>query len=276
MAEDVPPDDRHVEIVRDRDGRDAATVRIDGTDQSHVDLGDPTRIEFDYVRRIADVVDGLGEPGAPLRCVHVGGAGMTLARYVAHTRPRSRQVVLEPDADLTALVRAELPLPPRSGISVRPVDGRTGVAELRDESFDVVIVDAFAGAQVPAELVTTEWFADVARVVGQGVVLVNLADKAPFDHARRAVAAVRATLPHVVVSAEPATLRGRRFGNLLVLASHGALDVGPLVRRAASSPFPYRILERDELSDRLGGGAPFTDADTRPSPQPPRGAHAFS
>ncbi|MFA6300576.1 MAG: spermidine synthase, partial [Nocardioides sp.] len=114
-------------------------LRHDGRDQSHVDLDDPTYLAFDYVRRMGDVVDAMGEPGAPLRVVHVGGAGMTLPRYVAATRPTSPQIVLEPDTEVTELVRAELPLPRRSGIKVRPVDGRSGIAALRDGQADLVI-----------------------------------------------------------------------------------------------------------------------------------------
>ena len=51
-------------------------VRVGGRDQSLVDLVEPTRLAFDYVRRTGDVVDALGDPaspGGPLRVVHVGG-----------------------------------------------------------------------------------------------------------------------------------------------------------------------------------------------------------
>src|SRR6476661_10342634 len=143
----VPWEAGDVEIVAgDRPG--SFVLRMSGMDQSHVDLEDPTRVVFEYVRRLADLVDVLAPAGEPLRVVHVGGAAMTLARYVAATRPRSPQVVLEPAAELTDLVRAELPLPRRSGIKVRPVDGRTGTAALRDGAADVVILDAFDGARV--------------------------------------------------------------------------------------------------------------------------------
>ena len=253
---------RVVEVVPDRDRPRAATVRVDGTEQSHVDLDDPTHLEFDYVRRMADVVDTAWAPGVQVRTLHVGGAGMTLARYVAATRPRSRQLVLEPDAELTALVRAELPLPERSGI--------------RDAAYDLVVVDAFAGARVPADLVTCEWYADVARVAGpQGLVLLNLADRAPFPFVRDALRAVETALPHVVVSAEPATLKGRRHGNVLVVASRAPVDPAPLARRAAGSMFPYRVLDAVQVRDRLAGGTAFTDARSEASPAPPGGATFF-
>ncbi|MGB0191567.1 MAG: spermidine synthase, partial [Nocardioides sp.] len=112
-------------------------VLVDGRAQSHVDLADPTRLAFDYVRRMGDVIDALGDPGAPVRAIHVGGAGMTLPRYLAATRPGSRQTVLEPDEELTALVRRDIPLPPRSGIKVRPVDGRAGLVDLPDGRADL-------------------------------------------------------------------------------------------------------------------------------------------
>ena len=54
--------------------------------------------------------------------------------------------------------------PTRSGIKVRGTDGRRGIADLRDGYADLVIIDAFVGARVPAELTTTEFFADARRV----------------------------------------------------------------------------------------------------------------
>ena len=105
----------------------AFTLRVGRTDQSHVDLDDPLRLEFDYVQRLVDVLDNIADPGQRLRVIHVGGGGMTLPRYVAATRPNSAQIVLEPDTELTAFVRRHLPLPTRSGIRVRGIDGCRGI-----------------------------------------------------------------------------------------------------------------------------------------------------
>lgn len=268
---------RRIEIVPDRDRPSAFTLRIDGTDQSHVDLDDPTRLEFDYMQRMADVIDALVEPGQPLRIVHIGGAALTIPRYVAATRPRSSQTVLEPDEQVTALVREQLPLPRNSGIKIRPLDGRTGVSALRDDLADVIVLDAYDGAQVPAELTTTEFFADLARVCSStGIVLLNLADKAPFPYVRRAVKGVCDAFAHVMISAEPATLKGRRFGNVLVAASAVPLPIEALTRRAASSPFPYRVLPYPEVVSAFAAKTPFTDADSQRSPAPPGGATFFS
>lgn len=260
-----------MEILPD-DGADRFVVRLAGMDQSHVDLADPTRIAFDYVRRMADVVDVHAEPGSTLRIVHVGGAGLTLPRYVAAKWPGSWQVVLEPEEQLTELVRRELPLPKRSGIKVRAVDGRSGIAALRDGQAQVVVVDAFADARVPADLVTVEAFTDIARVLdGAGLVLLNLTDRAPFPWTRRVVAGLREVFGSLMLSAEPPTLRGRRWGNLVVVASLGDVPLRALEARAATSPAPYRVLHDALVRDSFGGGRPFTDADSEPSPAPPRG-----
>jgi spermidine synthase len=254
-------------VPADRSG--TFVLRLSGLSQSCVDLDDPTRLVFDYVRRMGDVVDVAAAPGEPLRVVHVGGAAMTLPRYVAATRPGSAQVVLEPAADVTELVRRELPLPRRSGIKVRAVDGRSGIAALRDEHAQLVLVDAFADGRVPADLVTVELFDDVARVLDDtGLLVLNLTDRAPFGWSRRVLAGVRRVFGSLALGVEPATLRARRLGNLVVVASRGPVPLESLRTRAASAAAPYRLLDARQVSDGFGGGTAFSDADSAPSPPP--------
>lgn len=244
-------------------------LRLDGMNQSHVDLGHPTRLEFEYVRRIGDILDVAAPVGQPLRVVHIGGAAMTLPRYVAAIRPHSAQVVLEPATAVTELVRQELPLPQRSGIKVRPLGGRPGIAELRDEYAEVVVLDAFAQAKVPGELVTTQFFADVARVLDvNGLFVLNLTDRAPFHWTRRVIAGLRESFPQLMMTAEPATLRARRIGNLVVVASRGQVPLAAVQGLAARAASPYKVLDAAQLSDGFGGGVPFTTTDTEPSPPP--------
>jgi hypothetical protein len=101
-----------------------------------------------------------------------------------------------------------------------------------------------------------------------GLVVLNLSDRAPFAWTRRVVAGVRSAFPHLLVTAESATLRARRGGNLVVVASRGPVPVTELGRRAASAAAPYRVLDERLVSDTFGGGAPFTDEDSEPSPAP--------
>ena len=146
---------------------------VEGTPQSHVDLRDPTHLEFEYVRRMGHVLDLAAEPGAPLDVVHLGGGALTLPRYVSVTRPGSRQRVVEIDQQLTDLVREHLPLPRGARIRVRADDARVGLAALRDGSTDVVVTDVFAGARTPAHLTSTEFAAEAHRALRPGGIYVG-------------------------------------------------------------------------------------------------------
>jgi spermidine synthase len=258
----------------ERDGS-LVTVVLDGQPQSAVDVGDPTRLDFEYVQHLAVCVDALAPPGR-LRVTHVGGAGLTLARWVQATRPGSPQVVLEPDRALTELVRRELPLPRGHRIRVRPVPGEVGILALRDSSADVVVLDAYAGGRVPPTLATTEWFAEVARVVRPGgLLLANVADEPGLRYAARVVSSVREALPHTAFVALHEVLKGKRFGNLVLVASDAPLDLYTLRRATASAALPTGVLPGPDVLRSVPGARPFsgTTGDVAPSPEPPeRGA----
>lgn len=226
---------------------DVYVLELDDMQQSAVDLGDPTRLVFDYMRRVGDVIDRL--PPGPLRVLHVGGAAMTLPRYIHATRPRSSQIVLEPSVEIIERVRREAPLPPRSGIKVRPVDGKSGVGGVRDGFADMVILDAFDGGHTPAELTSAAFVEDVRRVLApSGVFVANLVDRAPFARVRDFVAAAR-DLGDMVVGVEPATMKGRRPGNLIIVC--GAVPSTPF---GSPSPMEYRMFTGGAVTDSFGGG----------------------
>ena len=255
----------------------AFTLRIGRTDQSYVDLDDPRRLEFDYVQRLADVLDSVTEQGERLRVVHVGGAAMTLLRYIAATQPSSAQIVLEPDVELTAFIRRHLPLPVRSGIKVRGTDGRRGIADVRDGYADLVIIDAFVGARVPAELTTNEFLVDARRALSDhGKIMINITDRSPLDYARRVLAGVAITFPHLLLCVEPATLKGRRFGNVIIVGAATPLPYADIAQRVGRSPFPYRVLRSARLRQLLADSVAFTDADAEESPEPGRDLRYFT
>ena len=249
---------------------------MDGVAHSWLDPDDPTRLEFGYMLRMADYLDAAAPAGQRMRVVHAGGAAMTMARYVASRRPTSPQIVLEPYEALTEMVRRELPLPPNSGIKVRALDGRSGIAAMPDSYARVIIVDAFADARVPADLVSVEFFADVSRVLDDaGVLLINLIDIAPLGWTRRVLAGLAECFTDLAVSAESATLKGRRHGNLVAAASNVALPIDQVTRRAAGSAFPFRVLHSESLQRFVGAAQGFTDEDAQPSPGVERGLLHF-
>jgi spermidine synthase len=260
------------ELVRDRDRPRAWTLLLDGTPQSHVDLDDPEYLEFEYVRRLGHAVDLAASPGRPLRVLHLGAGGLTLARYVAATRPGSRQLAADVDSALMEMIRRRLPYGPRGALRVRIGDARKIVEAARPSSFDLLVADVFAAGRTPAHLASAEFTATTARVLDEdGLFLANVADGKDLTHARAQAATVRAVFPEVCLVAGPGVLRGREFGNLALVAGRRRLPVEALTRRAAADPFPGRVLRGAALTSFIGTAKPVTDATARPSPAPPPG-----
>ncbi|WP_392967105.1 spermidine synthase [Streptomyces sp. LN245] len=258
------------ELLPDRDRARGWTLLIDGAPQSHVDLDDPAYLSFEYQRRLGHVIDLVAPPGRPVQVVHLGGGALSLARYTAATRPRSTQQVVERDAALVQLVRRELPLDPNARIRVRSVDAREGLAKVPDGWADLVIADVFSGARTPAHLTSAEFVAEVRRAVkDSGVYAANLADGPPLAHLRGQIATVASVFPELALVADPTVLRGKRFGNAVLVASGLPLPIAELTRRAASDPHPARVEHGRELLDFTGGAAPVTDAVAVASPAPP-------
>ena len=91
-------------LIPDRDTPGAFWVRFGLTSQSWVDPARPDFLAFEYVQHIAMVLDHtvLDAPAdRRLRVVHLGGAGMSIPRWVAWRRPGTAQVVCKPDAERT-------------------------------------------------------------------------------------------------------------------------------------------------------------------------------
>src|SRR3954466_1365601 len=82
-------------LEEDRHEPGVWTLVVDGTPQSSVDLDHPEVLHFEYVRRIGHAVDLLAPAGEAVTAVHLGGGALTLPRYIAATRPGSRQQAVE-------------------------------------------------------------------------------------------------------------------------------------------------------------------------------------
>jgi len=257
-----------IALVPDEDGRGGVTVMMAGSPQSHVDLADPGNLGFEYIAHFAAVIDTL--PDGPLTITHIGGAGLTLARYVNAERPGSPQVVLEPNVALTELVRRELPLPRQHRIRVRPVDGLTGISQLADASADVVVLDAYANGRVPSELGTVEFLTDVCRVLRPtGTMLLNIGDEPNKAYLRRVYAGLVTVFEQVAIIGTHEVLKGKRFGNTVAVASRTPLDVPALRRQVAKAPFPTGLRDGAELARAFAGSVAFTTGERAQSPPPP-------
>jgi spermidine synthase len=253
-------------LIPDGDGRRGWTVYVNGVESSHVDLDDPTRLDFEYMRWIAEAIDVLAPAHDPMRVVHLGGAGCTLAQYVAATRPLSRQLVVEIDPQVLELAKQAFGLRSTARLRLRIGDARAELAGEPDASADIVIRDAFAGASTPRHLLTRSFVADAARVLRPtGVYLANLADDPTLGVARREAATVLAVFAHVGLVAEPGQLNGRRYGNVVIAGSMSPLPLQDWGRRLSSDAVRARLLDTGETGAFASGRRPIEDPDDVPA-----------
>lgn len=247
----------HIEFEADIFSATGLTLLVDGTAQSHVDPDDPTRLFFEYVRRIGHVIDAIGLPGSPLRALHLGGGALTLARYIAATRPGSRQVVVELDAELLDLVLARLPLPVGADIALRVGDAASVIDELASQGpFDVVIVDLYARLEPPAFVATPAFMSGcLALVAPGGLMAVNVADAAGLGRLREQSRAVARAGPtaELLVAGDPSVLSGSDEGNAVLVAAPDGLPGRLGERLAANGPHPAEVLTGARLDFALWG-----------------------
>lgn len=260
-------------LMPDVDRERAWLLTVDGAPQSYVDLDEPTHLEFEYVRRLGHVLDLVAEAGRAPDVVHLGGGALTLPRYLAATRPGSRQDVVEFDRGLLDLVAEQLPLPDGAGIALHAADARAWLESAPADCADVLVADVFGGSRVPAHLTSREYAHEAARVLrSDGVYLANLADAAPFDFLRSQLANFAEVFDELALIAEPGVLRGRRFGNAVLVASGRPLDTAALARRTAADAFPARVEHGAGLRKFIGTARPVRDEEAVASPEPPDGA----
>jgi hypothetical protein len=263
-------------LMPDVDRARAWLLTVDGAPQSYVDLDDPGCLEFEYVRRMTYVLEAGFAAGEPVAAVHLGGGGMTVPRWLAWARPGSRQDVVEADRGLAALVAEQLPLAEPSLVTVHTADAREWLTGAAEASADAIVADVFGGSRVPAHLTSVEFARAARRVLRPGgVYLANVADAAPFAFLRSQLATLRAVFPapaELCLLAEPGVLRGRRFGNAVLVASDRPLPVDALARLCAADAFPARVVHGAALDRLTGNARPVYDSSAAPSPTPPDGA----
>ena len=250
----------------------AFILDVDGTPQSHVFIDDPGELFFEYIRRIGHVLDQVGEPGQPITAVHLGGGALTLPRYIEATRPGSRQQVIELEQDLIDFVREHLPLQRNANIRIRYGDAREVMGKLPTGlhgNVDVVIVDVFSGARTPAHVTSVEFYAEAAKLLSpNGVLIVNVADGPGLAFARGQAATLQAVLPNVIALAETQVLKGRRFGNVVLVGS-GDQSIGHwLPRLLAGGPHPAKAVEGAEMKQFIANAPIVLDSTAIPSPTP--------
>jgi spermidine synthase len=256
-----------VEIRPDRDHPGGRLLLMDGVEASHVDLDDPTRIVFEYLRHLVGVVDAMFPERDRLDVLQVGGGPCTLARYLVATRKRARVTVVERDDGIVQVSRDHLALDDVPRLEVRVSDGREALRGVDDDALDLVVIDAFVGLMAPHALCTREFVAEVRRVLRPGgLYAMNLIDVEPLELARAMAAGMLERFPEVALVAEPAVLEHRTSGNVLLVACDGPLPPDALGRSLARDAAPWEARTGRTLARMVQGHEPLSD-DVAPTHQ---------
>jgi hypothetical protein len=225
------------------------TLLVDGVPQSYVDLDDPGHLEFPYVKELGRVVRAWLPGRVRPKVLHLGGGALTLPRLISQLRPDVEQLVVERDEGLTTLVERFLPYP--KSIKVRTGDAR---AEIDHEAADLIIVDVFQGAAMPASVSSIGFAAAAERALrNQGLLAINLTDVPPLAHTRIQAATVRTVFAETKILGSTAVLRGRRAGNAILLAGNV-----PMIKLGKHE----RMIGGADLADFIGGARPRLDEPT--------------
>lgn len=267
------------EVVPDPDHSARLTLLVNGVPSSYLDLDDPGFLAFEYMQQMDAVVAATTD--GPLRALHLGAAGCALARCWDAGRPGSRQLAIDIDARLVELVREWFDLPRAPRLRLRAQDAAAAVAGAHPGSYDVVVRDVFADDSTPEHLLTQQLAEQVATALRPGALyLVNCADRPPLERARRELATLAAAFgPDAVedgrlaLVAEPGILKGRRYGNLVLVAARPlaqddggdeadegrAPDLGSaaLARSLRALPVPAHALTGHELARFVGTARPY-------------------
>lgn len=238
-------------------------LSIGEAEQSHVDLNDPTRIFYEYLHRIASVIDLLRPPHKPIRALHLGGGAMTLARYIAATRPESLQTIVELARALPGFVTTHIPMPPGTNPEILCGDARSmlpAASQTAAVPADVIILDIFSGADAPKHLRERAFYEDLSTLLApHGVLVINVGDDPglAFFHEQATVLGATdsqthpSVFEHVWLLADSAMLTGTRAGNLILLASKQPIPHTWQQALLQAGPHPGSVLDSWELSQWL-------------------------
>jgi spermidine synthase len=237
-------------------GRESARVLVlDTFVNSYVDLDDPAYLSLRY-SLVTDAVVQTLAPAGPLDIAFVGGGGYTLPRMYQATRGGS-STVLELDPSLEDISVDHLGLELGPWLTTRVGDARLTVRGLDDDSFDIVVGDAFSGRSVPWHLTTIEFLTDVRdKLNGSGFYVMNTIDHPPAQFVRAELATIAEVFPHVAVVAPQQYLDLERGGNFVLVGSVHPIDADGIETLVRSGEI---VLADAAARSWFSGARPLTD-----------------
>ncbi|AEH36816.1 spermidine synthase [Halopiger xanaduensis] len=161
---------QQLEVVDDGDVR---TMYLDDARHSAVDLEDPDRHVFTYTKYFHLPMLMADDPDEIDRVLFIGGGGYTGPQDFEE-RYNATVDVVEIDPTVTDAAKEYFGLEENENLTVHTGDGRQYL-ERTNETYDLIVLDAYQKDQVPFHL-TTEEFMEVAseRLTDDGMLYANV------------------------------------------------------------------------------------------------------
>jgi spermidine synthase len=228
------------------------------SEQSAIEPANPRAVPVEYVRY---ALIGLAEHGQPRRVLMVGLGGGTFTSLVHRALPDATVDAVEIDPVVVAAARAHFGLREDARYRVHIADAAAWMGQAqgqgqgqRDDRYDFVLLDAYAGEEIPRALGTQAFFRAVARRLAPGgVVAINIAEM----HAQgRAVAhAFAAVLTPFDCRRTPID------GNVLLFAADGPRPVDAAVMQRWLAAWDARGVTDFSLAALAAQRAPAPECD---------------
>ncbi|MFC5369914.1 spermidine synthase [Arcanobacterium bovis] len=226
---------------------DLITLWIDGVESSAIKLSDPHYLEFEYMEHIRVAINSRFAPAQPLKVLHLGAGGCALARALDADRPQSRQLAIEIDPQLATFARDWFDLPRSPGLRIRSQDARVTL-DTNQGKWDVIIRDAFRCGLVPDQLRTVEAHRKARSLLSDdGVYCLNIAGRAGLSQLFEEIRALEESFTYLCAISDPAILKNRRFGNIILVASNQEIDVEEISRQVRRLPLPTSVISKASL-----------------------------
>lgn len=259
------------EVVADEFRSDAYVLYVNGVPSSHVSIGRPRDLDFEYMRWLAAAIEHFVEAyldPARLRVTHLGGAACTMARYFADVWPESRHTVVELDDKLASYVREWFDIPRAPTVKIRVGEARRVTDSFKPATRDVIIRDVFAGETTPESLTTLEFFRSAhSSLAPGGLYAANCGDRSDLRLAKAELAGMSQVFEHVAVISDPAMLKGRRYGNIILLGSdtplpaEGSAEAAALAKPLLAGAVPAQYKDERWTREFFSGANALVDED---------------
>lgn len=158
-------------IYNDRPSR--LLVGDQSAPQSGMALDDDPELLFDYNQRLLEVALSL----TPRSVLVIGGGAFTLQKTIAERLSNVKVDTVEIDPVLPKLARKYFGLKRSRNLTVITQDGREYINNCQTK-YDLIVIDAFSGYEVPTPLLTVEAASRYAQLLTpKGTIAINIIAK---------------------------------------------------------------------------------------------------